>query len=440
MDVHHKKNETRGLIFALERPASGAWTLICEAQKASPDHYLSFRVLAEDGCRQVGLGVPGGAVSVHRLDVPQRCRSVRAFAFGQSERAKSGLRVTALIPPGAVGDFVWRCWRLIGAIMTRFRPSPVEVYVARQPTKVDPGEVASEKNCIDREITVVWSQVAFIVPSRDKPELLTALWRSGLSLLCGQGAEFVIVDHASKMPTTAKTLTDLAGQGVKVIRADGPFNFSRLINLGVQASDRPQLVLLNDDVTPESMDALSSLVRTSQAFPNRIAGGVLTYPQGGVQHAGLVLGMGGLVGHFGRGLALESTLMQAWIKPRRAVSAVTGAVMALSRNLFNRLHGFDERFFVECGDVDLCLRAATLTSEPSILAGDSIWIHPEMSSRGSPSEGPFARRIQIDRAKFMLRWGQELACDPYLDRNLQRVSEYPMLAWPSFRGKAAREK
>lgn len=439
MDIHHKRKETRGLIFALEKPASGAWTLIFEAQKASPDHYLSFRVSAEDGCSQVGIGVPGSAVSVHRIDVPHKCRSVRAFAFGQSTLAKSGLRVAALIPPGAVGDFVWRCWRLIGAVMTRFKPSPVEVYVARQP-KIDPCEEASDRDYTDGACPVAWSHFAFIVPSRDKPELLTALWRAGLSSVCSQGAELVIVDHASKMPTTAKALTDLAGQGVKVIRAEGPFNFSRLINLGVQASNRPQLVLLNDDVTPESMDALHSLLRTSQAFPNRIAGGVLKYPQGGVQHAGLVLGMGGLVGHFGRGLALDSTLMRAWIKPRRAVSAVTGAVMALSRTLFDRLHGFDERFFVECGDVDLCLRAATLTSEPSILVGDSIWIHPEMSSRGSPSEGPFARRIQIDRAKFMLRWGQDLACDPYLDRNLQRGSEYPALAWPSFRGQAADAK
>jgi hypothetical protein len=433
MDGHRRKKGTRCLIFALEKPASGAWTCIFNPQTASPDHYLSFRSQTPDGNQQVGISIPGTALSVHRLDVPQKCKSLRAFAFGQSAEARSKLRVVALIPPGAIGDLIWRCWRLVGAIMSRLRRNSLETYVAKQP-KIESSKVASEGACEKLDSPVVWSEVSIVIPSRDKPEHLTALWHAGLSSVCSQGAQVIIVDHASEMPATAKTLMDLAEQGVQVVRAEGPFNFSRLINFGVKASDRPQLVLLNDDVAPTSIDAFRTLLRTSKAFPNRISGGVLVYPQGGVQHAGLVLGMGGLVGHFGRGLPIESTLMEAWIKPHRAVSAVTGAVMALSRNLFDQLYGFDEGLFVECGDVDLCLRAAALTTESCILVGDSIWTHPEMSSRGNPSRGPFARRIQIDRAKFMIRWGQALACDPFLDRHLRRDSEMPKHAWPSFRG------
>ncbi len=126
-------------------------------------------------------------------------------------------------------------------------------------------------------------------------------------------------------------------------------------NLGAKAAKGDVLVFLNDDAQPLSRGWLEALVAQAQRPEVGAAGALLFYPNGAIQHAGIVLGIGGYAGHPRRGKFDAG--FWPWIFTTRNVSAVTGACLAVRRSVFEQLEGFDLKFPVNYNDVDLCLRA-----------------------------------------------------------------------------------
>jgi O-antigen biosynthesis protein len=134
----------------------------------------------------------------------------------------------------------------------------------------------------------------------------------------------------------------------------GPFDFARMNNQAAAKAAAPYLVFLNDDVIVHEAG-------WDQAFAARLArqeigitGAILQYPNGTIQHAGVVVGIGDAAGHCGR-FQMTSELWP-WLRRSRDVSAVTGAMLGIRSEVFQRMNGFDESFPVNYNDVDLCLR------------------------------------------------------------------------------------
>jgi GT2 family glycosyltransferase len=133
----------------------------------------------------------------------------------------------------------------------------------------------------------------------------------------------------------------------------GRFHFARMNNLAAAKATAPFLLFLNDDVILGERGWDHKLTMSLTQTNIGVAGGILEYPNGTIQHAGVVTGMGDAVGHCGR--FQRKSELWPWLRMSRDVSAVTGAMLAMRADVFRMLHGFDERFPVNYNDVDMCL-------------------------------------------------------------------------------------
>lgn len=170
----------------------------------------------------------------------------------------------------------------------------------------------------------------------------------------------IVVDNGSEQDGTLRYLSERAGEEperIRVIRDDGPFNYSRLNNLAVSHTAAEVICPLNDDTEVISAECLDELVGQVTQPGVGAVGAKLYYPDGTIQHAGMVLGMGGGAGHIFRGADGNDDGYRGLAAVARPASAVTGACTAVRREVWQSVCGLDEReLAVTFNDVDLCLR------------------------------------------------------------------------------------
>ena len=230
-------------------------------------------------------------------------------------------------------------------------------------------------------------------------------------------AEIVVVAH--ECGAGAKLEQIAAAHGARSVPYSGQFHFGMMNSLGAKHSSRPVIVSLNDDVEPITPGWLGALLRPLRKNDVGIAGGLLLYPNDTVQHAGVLLG--GWPVHGGRGQA--SSPLWPWLRMTREVAAVTGACLAIRRDLWNELGGFDRRFPVNYNDVDLCLRARA-AGYSVILESAALMYHHEAQTRSTIVTA-------AERALFTSVWTMALvSADPYFNPNLTLTDEQITLADP----------
>jgi len=249
-----------------------------------------------------------------------------------------------------------------------------------------------------------------IVPTRDRADLL-AVCLASLEKTSPRDFELLIVDNGSEQPA-ALELLDRARKkpGVRVLDAPGPFNFASLCNQGAAAAQGRVLVFLNNDTETIRSDWLSRLVEWAVQPDVGAVGPKLLYGSGRVQHAGLVLGLGGYAAHIDAGAGPTDEGYLGRLSVPHEVSAVTGACLVVEKCKFDAVGGFDEnKYPIELGDVDLCLRLAQ-RGWKSVFTPDSVLIHRESASRGKAGN---ARRYAWERQNFMSDWRDLMSDDPY---------------------------
>lgn len=202
--------------------------------------------------------------------------------------------------------------------------------------------------------------VSIVIPTKDHVDDLQMAIESILERTSYQNYEVLVLDNNSEEPETLDYLASLpkVDSRIHVIDAAFPFNWSKLNNLGASKAEGNVLVFLNNDTQVISPDWLDRLVEQSLRDDIGVVGGLLLYPDGTIQHAGVVVGMGGWADHVYKG-AQPVHNGNPYVSPMvtRNVSAVTGACMAISRCHFEQLGGFNEDFIVCGSDVELCLNA-----------------------------------------------------------------------------------
>jgi GT2 family glycosyltransferase len=190
-------------------------------------------------------------------------------------------------------------------------------------------------------------------------------------------------------------------------------------NSGVRAARGDVILLMNDDVRPLRAGWLEAMIAQAQRPEVGVVGALLLYPSGAIQHAGIATGLMGATGHPGRGTFDGG--FWPWTGVTRNVSAVTAACIAIRREVFDELGGFDPRFPINYNDVDLCLRARRAGYEVILEAGARL-CHLESGTRvmGVAWE---------ERELFAERWGEQIARpDPYYSSRLTVRSEDCSLA------------
>ena len=251
---------------------------------------------------------------------------------------------------------------------------------------VVPSERAPAWNRVIWPIPTPAPRATIIVPTRDQPTMLARCAEGVLKRTDYPNIELLVVDNGSENPVALDLLRRLDGsQGVRVLRFDVPFNFSVLNNLAVREASGDVLVLLNDDTEVTSGGWLRELVSQALRPDVGIVGARLLYPDGTVQHAGIIVQDGRPHHQFRLSDAAELGPFGE-LALTRSVSAVTGACLALRRSVFEEVGGLDEALAVSFGDVDLCLRVSELGYRSSARRSRSFAItsRPHAATRTRP--------------------------------------------------------
>jgi GT2 family glycosyltransferase len=286
----------------------------------------------------------------------------------------------------------------------RFRPEPVV------PTPIT---ICPDEN---------WPSLSVIIPTRNQLALLKACL-AGLSETRYPVTECLIVDNGSNDPATCAFLAELEPNRFRVLRHLGPFNFSVLNNAAAREARGDYLCLLNNDVSMADPDWLHHLVRQARRREVGAVGARLHYPDGTVQHAGVVLGVGGGAAHAHRGLPPGERGYFHRADLPQFVSAVTAACLVVKRDKFLAVGGFDEEAFaVAFNDVDLCVRLNACGWQ-SLYEPRAQLLHHESKSRGTDLTPEKKARFAGELARLKQRWRTDQSVDPFHHPALSRFSD-----------------
>lgn len=269
-------------------------------------------------------------------------------------------------------------------------------------------------------------RVAIIIPTKNHGELVRQCMESIERTVSGVPYDIVVIDHASTDPESLAYFRQLSDRH-RLLRYEGPFNFSSINNWAVAQLDGEytHYLFCNNDIEATEAGWLERMMELCQKPDVGMVGAKLFYPDGRTfQHAGVCVGMFGIAEHYAK--FLDDRLPNGGIHPgyhgtliaNHEVSAVTAACALMRRDAFELIGGFDEAIAVGFGDVDLCLR--TLEAGYRILfCPHASLIHHESSTRGKSHGDPHPE----DSALFTRKWRKFLdRGDPYYNPNLTLYS------------------
>jgi GT2 family glycosyltransferase len=266
--------------------------------------------------------------------------------------------------------------------------------------------------------------VSVVVPTRDHADVLALCLSGLLNRTNYKNIEVIVVDNGSTEQETFDLFAVAERSGkVRILRHNAPFNYSEICNLGAREARGSLLLMLNNDIEVLDSDWLHKLV--SQVLRPGIgaAGAKLLYPDRRVQHAGVILGVGGVAGHAHKLLGQDEPGYMARAIVTHELSACTGACLLIDRSVFDDVGGFNEtELSVAFNDIDLCLKIRE-QGHGIVFAADVVLIHHESLSRGLEDVPSKILRAHSEVAYMRARWATLLDCDPFYSPNLTLVHE-----------------
>jgi len=300
--------------------------------------------------------------------------------------------------------------------------------IRRKPQALEAGRLAVENHLRRRgergHVTVDWQthaywvkrelretrRISIIIATRDRIDLLSRCIASIISKTTYPNYEIIVVDNESRSEEAQEYFRNFEH---RLLQFNGPFNFSALNNLAVEQTNAPWLLFLNNDVEVIESEWLTVMAEHVQRAEVGAVGARLLYPNDTVQHAGVVLGVGGIAEHAFRHFPADAPGVSRQLQVTRNYSSVTGACLLTRRDVFEEVGGFDEEQLpVTFSDVDLCLkmrRAGYLI----VYTPFAKLYHHESASRRRSVE---ALETEVIRE----RWPEYLERDPYYNPNLSR--------------------
>ena len=283
--------------------------------------------------------------------------------------------------------------------------------------------------------------VSIIVPSKNNVDVLRACVNSIIRRTDYANYEILIVDNGSTDRKTLSYYRELEDNPkVRILHYDKPFNFSALNNYAVSQANGEHLLFLNNDTEVISTEWLSAMLEHSQRTEVGAVGAKLLFPDGTIQHCGVILGLRGLKGYRTAGHAYYGYPDRSGYMGRIDIignySAVTAACMMLRKQVFEEVGCFDENLAAAYNDVDLCLKIR----EKGYLVVYTPYArlyHHESFSRGYPDTLKKQERFLAEIEYLRARWGHLIdRGDPYYNPNLTldrldfslRVSNYSTLS------------
>lgn len=270
-------------------------------------------------------------------------------------------------------------------------------------------------------------RVTVIIPTRNRGDLL-AVCLEGIEAADYPSVDVIVVDNDSHDPATLAFLESLPGRSrpgreFRVLRHPGPFNYSVINNRAVREARGELVCLLNNDIEMLGTDWLAILATQALREEVGAVGPQLLYPDGRIQHAGVVIGVGNAAGHAHRFVDPAATGYFRRHALPQFVSAVTGACLLVRRESYLAVDGLDEiNFPVAFNDVDLCLRL-NARGWQSFYEPRAVLVHHESVSRGFDRDPVGAARFAGELAALQRLWQTDKVFDQFHHPELSRASE-----------------
>jgi glycosyltransferase involved in cell wall biosynthesis len=272
--------------------------------------------------------------------------------------------------------------------------------------------------------------VSIIIPTRNGLEHLRRCVDSLRQKTTYPHYEILIVDNGSNDPATLAWLREISAQGVRVLPYPHPFNYSAINNFAAKEAQGELLALLNNDLEVITSDWLEEMAAQALRPEIGAVGAMLYYPDDRIQHAGAVLGIGGVAGHafklFRRGT--DGAFNRARLVQNYSV--VTAACLVIRKELFFKVGGLDEQTLaVAFNDIDFCLKVRA-TGVRNLWTPFAEFYHYESATRGGEDTPEKQARFRREVEAMLARWDGQLRNDPAYNPNLSLESEDFALAFP----------
>lgn len=266
-------------------------------------------------------------------------------------------------------------------------------------------------------------RVSIIIPTKDKADVLRTCLTSIFTLTDHPDFDVLVVSNNSREQALFDLLAEMKAahpERFDWVVHDIPFNFSALMNEGLRRTRGEHVLFLNNDTEVLQADWLRAMHEWSQRPSVGAVGVKLLYHNDTIQHAGVVIGLGGVAGHVFVHEHRKGPGYFNYVNTVNNYSAVTAACMMVERTKLERIQGWDEDFTVEYNDVDLCLRLREGGYNNVYVPHVELY-HYESLSRGHPhlTKESYERHLR-EVALFKERWSKYIADDPCYDPNLSR--------------------
>ena len=260
--------------------------------------------------------------------------------------------------------------------------------------------------------------ISIIIPNKDERESLKKCIDSIEKKSTYENYEILIVENNSNSKEIFEYYKELSDNPkIRLLKWKEGFNYSAINNFAAKKAKGEYLLFLNNDMEVIAPDWMEELLGHCQRKGTGAVGARLYYPNKTIQHAGTIIGIGGIAGHMFVDMPGERTGYMHKAAIQQDLSAVTAACMMVKRSVFEAVNGFEEKLSVAFNDVDLCLR---IRAQGELVVYDPYveLYHYESKSRGTEDSKEKVRRFQEEIEFMRCRWEKLLkAGDPYYNKH-----------------------
>ncbi|OGR00874.1 MAG: family 2 glycosyl transferase [Deltaproteobacteria bacterium RIFOXYD12_FULL_50_9] len=267
--------------------------------------------------------------------------------------------------------------------------------------------------------------VSLLIPTRDRLELLIPCLRSIIDKTTYRNYEIIILDNESIESATLDYFKRIQTEDgrVRVLPYHQPFNFSAINNYGVQQARGEVIGLINNDVEVISPEWLTEMVSHALRPEIGCVGAKLYYSDNTIQHAGVVLGLGGVAGHSHKYFPRSASGYFHRLKIIQNLSAVTAACLVVRKAIYEQVGGLEEAGLrIAFNDVDFCLKVRE-AGYRNLWTPYAELYHHESKSRGTESTPEKVKRFNKEIEFMKVKWGEKLQNDPFYNPNLTLARE-----------------
>jgi len=261
--------------------------------------------------------------------------------------------------------------------------------------------------------------VSIIIPTKDKAKVLKKCINSILHKSSYTNYKILVVDNRSKEDETFRYFEELKDNPkINILKYDKEYNFSSINNYAVNHVDSEYIIFLNNDTEIISPDWIEAMLEFVQREDVGAVGALLYYPNETIQHAGVIIGIGGVAGYAHWQFPRNSAGYNGRIEVIQNLSAVTAACLMARKNIFKKVRGFDENYSIAYNDIDLCMKIRE-RGYLIVYTPYAELYHYESLSRGAEDTEEKQLRFFKETRYFQSKWVRALGeCDPYYNPNL----------------------